>query len=164
MAAPLLFRLSHDVREPKDVVPEAPVEPGYAFALLGYDNHAPRIERAKQLLEVATSLAMLLDCGRRLGPGLFDLPREFRGRRCGLGVAVDGLGAAHVTGLRFSSSFPVANALQVWPGGNMSNAFVSKLTPTGDALDYSMYLGGDNQLDEGHGIAVDSGGAPTLPA
>ncbi len=72
------------------------------------------------------------------------------------GIAVDGAGNAYVTGLTFSHDFPTVNPLQ---GGNhgRGDAFVSKLNPTGSALVYSTYLGGNGE-DYGQGIAVDSAG------
>ena len=42
-------------------------------------------------------------------------------------------------------------------GGGDSDAFVTKLNPTGTALVYSTYLGGDSD-DQGMAIAVDSAG------
>ena len=46
--------------------------------------------------------------------------------------------------------------------GNSSDrdAFVSKLSPAGDFLSHSTYLGG-NGVEDGNGIAVDSTGAAT---
>ena len=72
------------------------------------------------------------------------------------GIAVDSTGAAYVTGWTQSSNFPVRNALQASLAGGQ-NAFLVKLTPTGNGLAYSTYLGG-NGSDSGNGIAVDSSG------
>jgi hypothetical protein len=74
----------------------------------------------------------------------------------GLGIAVDALGNAYVTGVTFSTNFPTtAGAFQTASGGSV-DAFVTKLNPTGSApLVYSTYLGGSG-LDEGLGIAVDA--------
>src|SRR5580658_2409149 len=72
------------------------------------------------------------------------------------GIAVDSTGAAYVTGSTQSANFPVRNALQASLAGG-KNAFVVKLTPTGNGLAYSTYLGG-NGSDAGNGIAVDSSG------
>jgi hypothetical protein len=81
----------------------------------------------------------------------------------GLGIAVDVVGNAYVTGQASSADFPVAAAFQ---GQNKSaavggtNAFVSKLNTTGSALMYSTYLGGtDPNGDAGLAIAVDGLGA-----
>jgi hypothetical protein len=82
------------------------------------------------------------------------------------GIAVDNLGNAYITGLTQSLDFPTTiNAYQpAYNGtvGNRSDAFVTKLNPTGDTLVYSTYLGGkgDENYFGGHGpyggIAVDS--------
>src|SRR3989475_3979252 len=74
----------------------------------------------------------------------------------GLGIAVDSLGQAYVTGETFSADFPTtAGAFQPSSPGGFSDAFVTKLNPTGAALAYSTYLGGTD-FDEGFGIAVDT--------
>jgi len=85
-----------------------------------------------------------------------------------LGLAVDSAGNAYATGGTISTDFPIANALQpsagtatCGPSGNprpCSHAFVTKLNPTGTALTYSTYLGGNGD-DAGIGIAVDATGA-----
>jgi hypothetical protein len=79
-----------------------------------------------------------------------------RGDDRAFGIAVDATGAAYVTGSTQSTNFPVRNALQANLAGG-KNAFVAKLTPTGNGLAYSTYLGG-NGSDAGNGIAVDSSG------
>ena len=74
----------------------------------------------------------------------------------GRGIAVDASGNAYVTGDTTSSNFPTANALQSTLAGS-ENAFVTKLNPSGSALVYSTYLGG-NSVDQGFGIALDTMG------
>ena len=77
----------------------------------------------------------------------------------GLGIAVDSTGSACITGYTTSTNFPVVNAVQPTPGGSFtSDAFVTRINPSGDALVYSTYLGG-SKMDVGQGIAVDSAGA-----
>jgi len=73
----------------------------------------------------------------------------------GYGIALDSAGAVYVTGFT-NGGFPTLNAAQNTFGGS-SDAFVSKLGPTG-ALVYSTYLGGTGG-ERGNGIAVDSTGA-----
>jgi hypothetical protein len=78
----------------------------------------------------------------------------------GLGIAVDASGSAYVTGWTFSPDFPIRNPL---PAPNNASrgtvdAFVTKLSPTGNALVYSTYLGGTDE-DRGTSIAVDSSGS-----
>jgi uncharacterized protein (TIGR03437 family) len=75
----------------------------------------------------------------------------------GNSIAVDSSGNAYVTGWTASTSFHTANAIQAAYGGGASDAFVTKLVPTGSALEYSTYLGGSGN-DGGSGIAVDSSG------
>jgi hypothetical protein len=82
----------------------------------------------------------------------------------GSGIAVDTAGNAYVTGEATSetssTNFPTtAGAFQTTGGG--FDAFVTKLNPTGSALIYSTFLGGNlgiNSRDVGYGIAVDSDG------
>jgi len=75
------------------------------------------------------------------------------GYDAGYVIAVDDFGNSYMTGLTDSDDFPTENPLQGTIGGN-SDAFVTKLNPTGDALVYSTYLGGSSS-DEGKGLVVD---------
>lgn len=83
----------------------------------------------------------------------------------GLAIAIDGTGRTYVTGSTGSPDFPTTagaydTSYNATPGA--ANAFVTKLSPDGSALDYSTYLGGFNTsgfFDLGSGIAVDSTGA-----
>jgi len=77
----------------------------------------------------------------------------------GYGVAVDRTANAYVTGLTYSTNFPVVNPLQPTYGG-AGDAFFAKVNTNGSgpsSLVYSTYLGGSN-LDQGNGVAVDSNG------
>ncbi|WP_051630036.1 DUF7948 domain-containing protein [Lacrimispora aerotolerans] len=72
----------------------------------------------------------------------------------GRSIAVDNRGHALVTGRTTSIDFPVtANAFQITIGGG-SDAYLTKLSPGGDSLIGSTYLGG-SQHDDGYGITVD---------
>ncbi len=77
------------------------------------------------------------------------------------GIAVDSTGNAYVTGVTYSSNFPITpTAFQTTFGGGSGDAFFTKITPAGNSssdLAYSTYLGGTND-DVGVGIAVDSAG------
>jgi hypothetical protein len=75
----------------------------------------------------------------------------------GSGIAVDGAGSAYVTGYTSSTNFPTHSAYQATKQGGR-DAFVTKLTPSGNALAYSTYLGGSGD-DWGGGIAVDGAGS-----
>ncbi|MFC5861455.1 chitobiase/beta-hexosaminidase C-terminal domain-containing protein [Acidicapsa dinghuensis] len=79
-------------------------------------------------------------------------------------IAVNATGNAYITGYTWSSNFPVSShAFQAAFAGTSatSNAFVTELNPTGNALVYSTYLGGNgaNQAgDYGNAIALDTSG------
>jgi len=83
----------------------------------------------------------------------------------GNAIAVSSLGNAYVTGLTYSSDFPVtAGALQTTYGGGAyggnapaGDAFVAELNANATSLVYSTFLGGSN-YDQGNGIAVDGAG------
>jgi Beta-propeller repeat len=72
-------------------------------------------------------------------------------------IAVDGSGAAYVTGNTASTDYCVMAACSFETDDGGSDAFVSKLNPAGNALEYSTYLGG-SLSDGGNGIAVDAAG------
>lgn len=75
-----------------------------------------------------------------------------------LGVAVDQAGSAYVTGKTASIAFPVTGgAAQASFGGGACDAFALKLSPGGDALLYSTYLGGTG-ADVGYAVAVNAAG------
>ncbi len=79
----------------------------------------------------------------------------------GIGIAGDTAGNAHVTGIAFSTDFPVTpgafQKVNHTAAQNGFNAFITKLDPAGTALIYSTYLGGSS-LDDGASIAVDTTG------
>ncbi|WP_457600085.1 SBBP repeat-containing protein, partial [Hydrogenivirga sp.] len=81
----------------------------------------------------------------------------------GYGIAVDSSGNAYITGKTASpfqqgqSPFPTTTgAFQETIGGSF-DAFIVKLSPNGDTLVYSTYLGGSDS-DRGLAIAIDSSG------
>jgi hypothetical protein len=75
------------------------------------------------------------------------------------GIAVDGSGAAYVTGWTNSdqSTFLVSSGPDLTYNGSW-DAFVAKVRPDGTGLVYAGYIGG-NYDDNGAGIAVDGRGA-----
>jgi len=72
-------------------------------------------------------------------------------------MALDSSGSAYVTGLTYSTDFPVVNPIQVSNAGGQ-DAFVTKVNPAGSALVWSTYLGGGSS-DFGFGIAIDATGS-----
>jgi hypothetical protein len=83
------------------------------------------------------------------------------GDDAGLGIAVDSLGRAHVTGITNSrtGTFPVIGATgqdRTFSAGGF-DGFVARVNSAGTLLDYSGYLGGPGE-DWGLGIALDSFG------
>ena len=76
----------------------------------------------------------------------------------GFRVAVDSTGAAYLLGHTKSTDFPVRSAFQSTSGGG-SDVFVSKISPAGDALVYSTYLGGSLDDFGFANIAVDGAGS-----
>lgn len=72
-------------------------------------------------------------------------------------IAVDADGSAYVAGFTQARDFPTtAGAYDRAYNGGWSDAFVTKLAPTGASLVYSTYLGG-NKEDRGF-LAIDSAG------
>ena len=78
----------------------------------------------------------------------------------GNAIAVDAGGAAYITGETDSTNFPVVGARQA-SKAPFVDAYLSKFNPSGSALVYSTYQGGDS-YDRGHGVAVDASGSAYL--
>ncbi|MCI0722902.1 MAG: choice-of-anchor D domain-containing protein [Acidobacteria bacterium] len=90
------------------------------------------------------------------------------------GIAVDGSGNAHITGVTSSTNFPTSSPLQAalvqgecfdyyyYYGGTFpcgTDAFVAKLNAAGSTLLYSTYLGAPGAtFDQGRGVGLDAGG------
>ena len=82
----------------------------------------------------------------------------------GLGIAVDGAGAPHVTGATSSAAFPTTlDAFDRTHNGGFDDAFATKLSPDGARLVYSTFIGrGGPQsfaFDRAFGIDVGPDGA-----
>lgn len=88
------------------------------------------------------------------------IPNSTAGSDEGLAIAVDGAGYIYVAGTTTSGSFPLAAPFQGALGGSdwLADGFVTKLTPAGDALVYSTYLGGAYS-DDLLALDVDDGGS-----
>jgi len=78
----------------------------------------------------------------------------------GNAIAVDSADNATVVGNTTSTNFPLANPIQSSLKGQTS-VFVSRLSPAGDSLVYSTYLGG-NGNDCGTAVVLDGTGAAYL--
>jgi hypothetical protein len=74
-------------------------------------------------------------------------------------IAVDAAGSAYIAGYTASVDFDTKNPIEGNGDGNNSipDAFVTKLSPAGDELIYSTYLGGSS-ADYANAIAVDGSG------
>jgi hypothetical protein len=76
----------------------------------------------------------------------------------GHAIVVDASGCAYITGVTKSPDFPTTpGAYDPSYNGGGEDAFVTKLSPGGDALVYSTFLGGSGD-DRGSAIAVDASG------
>jgi hypothetical protein len=75
----------------------------------------------------------------------------------GCGIGIDDSGNAYVTGWTYSSDFPTLNPYQGTFQGGDYDAFVTKLSISGNTLIYSTYLGGGSG-DNGLALAIDSSG------
>lgn len=71
-------------------------------------------------------------------------------------IAVDASGNTYVTGTTTSTDFPLQGAYQSTQSSG--DAFVTKLSASGNSLIYSTYLGGTDGGENGNGIAVDAAG------
>ncbi len=67
----------------------------------------------------------------------------------GSGIAIDAAGSAYVVGTTNPDC----------PQNACADAFVTKLAPSGATVVYSTSVGGNDDLDFGHGIAVDAAGS-----
>jgi hypothetical protein len=106
------------------------------FTLGAYDHHRPLV------IDPVISFSTLLG-----GAGLDSVTA----------VAIDASRNIYIAGWTDSSDFPNQNALRPRIAGG-ADAFVAKLTPSGDRLVYCTYLGGSGD-DRAYGIAVDKAGA-----
>jgi hypothetical protein len=77
-----------------------------------------------------------------------------------LGIAVDASGNTYITGSTSSADFPTtAGSYQTAAKSTgHTEAFVTKLNPTGTELIYSSYLGGSDNDDQADAIAVNAAG------
>jgi uncharacterized repeat protein (TIGR01451 family) len=77
------------------------------------------------------------------------------GEDIGVGIAVDSVQGAHLTGSTTSPDFPVTDNNNLPPFGGNTDAFVGLISTTSAAGNYLGFLGGDN-LDQGTSIALNA--------
>jgi len=75
----------------------------------------------------------------------------------GNAIALDASGAIYVAGYTYSTDFPVTTGAVQTANAGSCDAFLFKLSPTGDTLLYATYLGGSGN-DTASGVAVDASG------
>ena len=125
---------------------------GYAY-VTGYTSSPRTFRESGYARELAGDIDIFVAKFNRAGSELV-YSTYLGGSRddSGLGIAVDDDGNAYVTGITQSKDFPVTEGAfrPSYPSGQ-SNAFVTKLSPQGDTLVYSTYLGGRS----GESVAVD---------
>ncbi len=71
------------------------------------------------------------------------------------GARVDASGNLYLAGNTSSPNFPILNAIQPSYGGGANDAFVTVLNPTGSALLYSTYIGGNGE-DDAYDLRLDA--------
>jgi hypothetical protein len=78
----------------------------------------------------------------------------------GFAIAIDGGGNAYITGQTASSNFPTTPGAYQRTRNSSTDCFVSKLNPTGSALVYSTFLGGNGigLGDHGTSLVIDASG------
>ncbi len=80
------------------------------------------------------------------------------GGEYGQAITLDASGGAIVVGQTGSNNFPTLNPAQATIGGTLSDAFVTRFSPSGSSLVYSTYLGGTS-VDVALGVTQLGGAA-----
>ena len=75
----------------------------------------------------------------------------------GYAIAIDDKHNVFVTGQTKSWNFPVVNRYQLSPFGGLGDAFITKLTPEGNSIVYSNFIGG-SAYDAGSAVTIDANG------
>ncbi|MBI4910130.1 MAG: SBBP repeat-containing protein [Acidobacteria bacterium] len=73
-------------------------------------------------------------------------------------IVVDNLGAAYISGYTASTNFPITLGAYQQTQANNGDAFVTRISPTGDAMLYSTYVGGE-AFDRAAAITIDGSGS-----
>lgn len=79
------------------------------------------------------------------------------GTDMGTVIALDGAGNIYITGATTSLDFPAIGAIQAAHAGGGQDGFITKLSPDGQTVLYSSYLGGSG-ADTSYALAVDAQG------
>jgi Beta-propeller repeat len=136
---------------------------------LGRPRAYQEVEGVRRAISVAWNIRGSKGAGFRLGPYdrshvlVIDPVIEWATYLGGSGadqafsIAVDRAGNSYVTGDTDSINFPTTDGSRLAIGASMTDVFVTKLNSTGQALVYSVYIGGSG-TDGGRGIAVDPSG------
>jgi hypothetical protein len=77
------------------------------------------------------------------------------GTDVGMGISIDSAGNAYIVGETGSANFPTAGSPLQGTKGGVKDAFIAKLNPSGSALVFSTFLGG-NGNDTGYSIDLDT--------
>ncbi len=80
---------------------------------------------------------------------------------CGNDLALEPAGYLMVTGFTESPGFPATPGAHDESLGGEKDAFVARLMPSGDDLDWCTFLGG-GESEEGHAVALSSDGHPVV--
>ena len=128
-------------------------------------SEARRIIPASYLIKGKKQIAFQIADYDRSKPLIIDPTLAFStylggsSQEAGNGIAVDAAGNAYITGFTLSTDFPVtAGAFKTVKAGiGETDAFVTKMNPTGTALIYSTYFGGSIR-DSANDIALDAAG------
>jgi uncharacterized protein (TIGR03437 family) len=137
---------------------------GHVF-LAGCTDSAdfPTTENAFQPTFPATAADVQIAFVSKLEPdGTGLVYSTFLGGTSGSGaewVAVDASGSAYVGGTVEGQDFPIKNAIQTNYGGGINDGFVAELTPGGDALVFSTFLGGSGDEYNCCSVALGPNGA-----
>jgi hypothetical protein len=102
------------------------------------------------VIKLNNSMDSLIYCTYLGGHGA-----NYGGDEEGNTIIVDELGCAYITGGTTAQDFPIFQPYQEFHGGGTLDAFIAKLSPMGDSLMFSTYLGG-NWEEVGNDIAIDN--------
>jgi hypothetical protein len=108
------------------------------------------------LVETCSADVFVVDVNATASAMVYSTYLGGSGNDSGQAIAVDSGGNAYISGTTSSSDFPNPNALQSRSGGG-TDAFVAELNPSGAALVFSTYLGG-NGNDQAYGLVLDTSG------